>query len=94
MIRRFAGAEDTIEVSAAGFGGGLVAGATLAGSVHHVANDTGQASSAAGVGQFVMDRETGTLWWDADGAGGADAQLLLRVTTLVDWSGEEIRVIA
>lgn len=65
-------ATDRIEISAAGFGGGLWAGMTL-GATHFLANTTGLANAPAGTGQFVHETDAGVLWWDADGVGGAAA---------------------
>ncbi len=59
----FSSIDDTIQVSAAGFGGGLVAGALP--SNRFV---LGTASNGA-FGQFLYDRPGGHLWWDADGTG-------------------------
>ncbi|MET7245588.1 calcium-binding protein [Methylobacterium sp. EM32] len=70
-IRGFVRGEDVVEVSASGFGGGLAAGANLAG--HFTTNTTGRANSPAGVGQFVFESDALRLWWDKDGAGGAAA---------------------
>jgi hypothetical protein len=54
-----------MEVSAAAFGGGLVAGQ----AAPFVANVTGIATPAEGVGQLVWQTNTLTLWFDADGSG-------------------------
>jgi len=53
VITDFNGNYDHIQVSAAGFGGGLVAGMDLLASGHYVENSTGLATSAAGIGQFI-----------------------------------------
>lgn len=79
-LRGYAPLEDRIEVSAAGFGGGLVSGAPAA----FVANATGLAETPAGVGQFIWQGAAKTLWWDADGAGGAEAT---RVATFLGIEG-------
>ena len=65
---------DRVEVSAKGFGGGLLAGALLAGQF--AVNTTGQATALPGQGQFVYESDAGRLWWDADGAGGASGVVL------------------
>lgn len=66
----FTSASDKIVVSAAAFGGGLVAGTILASQL--VKNSAPVATSAAGVGQFLYDTDDGRLLWDANGvaAGG------------------------
>ncbi len=65
-------AVDRLQVSAAGFGGGLFAGMTLD-ATRFVANASGLATAPAGTGQFVHENDIGTLWWDVDGMGGAAA---------------------
>lgn len=76
QIIGFDTAEDRFEVSAGGFGGGLVAGQALT-NKQFVANTTGLATRA-GMGQFVFDTDDGILWWDHDGLGG-DAAVLIAV---------------
>jgi Ca2+-binding RTX toxin-like protein len=66
----FSPVDDTIQVSAAGFGGGLVAGALPANRF------VLGATATLGIGQFLYDRPAGRLFWDADGTGaGATIQL-------------------
>jgi len=87
--------QDTIEVSAAGFGGGLAAGMDIDVPERFVANTTGLATSAAGTGQFIYETDTLTLWFDADGAGGAVARALLTFASVpVNFDGAEIVIIA
>ncbi|MCR0985738.1 calcium-binding protein [Roseomonas populi] len=74
LIYGFVSGEDAIEVSASGFGGGLSGGALSADQF--TSNSTGRASSAAGIGQFVYETDTGRLWWDVDGAGGQAGAVL------------------
>jgi glucose/arabinose dehydrogenase len=91
---RYRGLDDVTEVSASGFGGGLVAGMNLVATGRYAENLTGLSDAAAGTGQFIYERDARTLWWDADGAGGTGA---VEIATLVggrDWSGAEIVVIA
>jgi len=68
---------DVIQVSAAGFGGGLAVGALGAG--RFTANVAG--SAVGGLGQFVYATGSGTLSWDADGAG---VGLAATIAVLVD----------
>lgn len=77
-VAGFASADDQLLIDASGFGGGLAAGMDLAALGRFVANPTGQATSAAGTGQFILDTSTASLLWDADGAGGAAAATILR----------------
>jgi Ca2+-binding RTX toxin-like protein len=74
VITDFRPGLDVIEVSATGFGGGLVAGADLAAGGQFAANQDGTATAA--FGQFVFDRDASLLWWDVDGTGAAEATLL------------------
>ncbi len=87
-------AEDAIEVSAAGFGGGLAEGAAAS----FVANLTGLADSGAGIGQFIWESDARTLWWDADGQSGTDAVKIATFATILGGGGgldaSEITVIA
>jgi len=76
VIADFAPGEDVIAVSAAAFGGGLIAGALDAAQFRTGLN--ARATSESGTGQFVYETDAGKLWWDADGAGGAVAQLVAR----------------
>ena len=72
IIVGYAPTDDVIEVSAAGFGGGLAVGALTAGAFE--ANATGLATLAAT--RFVFDSLAGALWWDTDGSGvGPRAQI-------------------
>lgn len=87
-------ADDRIEVSAAGFGGGLLAGIDLLATGRYVENTTGRATSAAGIGQFIFETDAARLWWDADGAGGAAAVQVARLTGLTTLGAGEIVVIA
>lgn len=70
-ILGFRTADDAFQIDASGFGGGLFAGIDIAATGRFVANKSGNATSAAGVGQFVFETDTKILRWDADGGGGA-----------------------
>lgn len=63
--------QDDIEVSAGGFGGGLVNGMALTAGQFV----TGTAANAAN-GQFLFDAASGNLSWDADGTGAGAASLI------------------
>lgn len=93
-ITDYAGVDDTIQVSAAGFGGGLVAGMNLMATGRYVANTTGNATSASGIGQFTFETDTFLLRWDPDGSGGSSAFVLADLRGATGWSGSEIVVIA
>ena len=90
VILGFVAGSDRIEVSAAGFGGGLVEGE----AVSFVAAINNRATSAAGTGQFVWETDAARLWWDADGAGGAASVLVATLTGAVGVTAADIVVIA
>lgn len=79
-ITDFATRSDKLEIDAAAFGGGLVAG----GSVDLAfAGSAGAASHGAG-GYFIFDNtgaDKGTLYWDANGGSGSDAVAIAVLTT-------------
>ena len=77
---------DVVEVSAAAFGGGLVAGMDVGATGHFVAG----AAAKAATGQFLF--AAGSLFWDADGTGlGAKVALAGGLTGL---TAADIHVIA
>ena len=69
-ITDFTPGQDKIEVSAAGFGGGLSVGAAVA----LVSNSAPVAAGSAGT--FLYNTDTGELFWDRDGAGAAPRELI------------------
>ncbi len=60
----------------------------------YTANNTGPASSAAGVGQFVSEKEVSLLWWDVAGAGGEAAVVIADLTGSRKCNGAAITVVA
>lgn len=91
IITSYVVVDDVIEVSAAGFGGGLVVGALAAAAFE--ANATGQATLAET--RFVYNNAAGTLWWDADGSGaGARVQITAFAGGVPVLTASEIAVIA
>ena len=93
-LRDYTVADDTILVSAAGFGGGLTEAIDLLAAGRYVENTTGLADSAAGIGQFVFETDAARLWWDADGAGGAAGIVVATLTGVSTLGAGEIAVIA
>lgn len=69
-IQDFTPADDTLEISASLFGGGLVAG----GAVPFVSNANPSSNGFAG-GVFLYDTDNGRLLYDSDGGGGAAPEL-------------------
>jgi trimeric autotransporter adhesin len=86
-ISDFAAGEDEIAISASALGGLLAVGA-----LDPAALALGAAATAAGP-QLVYNATNGQLLWDADGAGGAAAQLLLTLTTRPALTAEDILVV-
>ena len=91
-ILDYAGRWDTLEVSAAGFGGGLVAGMDLLATGHYAQNQAGVANAAAA--QFVFNTVTKALYFDADGTGAGAAVLIAEMPGVTGWNAAEIVVIA
>ena len=75
-ITDFAHGVDFLELNAAGFGGGLLAGMDMAASQRFVA---GSAASKA-YGQFIYTASSSTLYWDADGIGAGAKSALASFT--------------
>ena len=84
---------DRLEVSASGFGGGLVADVALA-AERFASNLTGRATSADGIGQFIFETDTARLWWDADGNGAGIGVILVQLTAGAAMLAADIAVIA
>jgi hypothetical protein len=66
---------DTIDILAAAFGGGLVAGTDAAGKFGSDVTD----NFASGTERFHLNTATHTLLYDADGSGGGSAPVQLAV---------------
>jgi Ca2+-binding RTX toxin-like protein len=78
-ITDFRRGQDKLQISADGFGGGLVAGGAptllLSADPATVTGDVG--------GYFILDNsgtDIGTLWWDSTGGDAGDAVAFLRLT--------------
>jgi Ca2+-binding RTX toxin-like protein len=75
IINDFSVTDDTIQVSASGFGGGLVAGTLLVDQFV-----IGSAASTADH-RFIYDNNTGALFFDADGNGSGLAVQIASLST-------------
>jgi Ca2+-binding RTX toxin-like protein len=75
-IDDFATGVDQIAVAEANFGG---LGTGLLSAANFVAHASNATTSGAGVPQFIYNTTTGALFFDADGAGGADAVRLVNL---------------
>ncbi|TDR95312.1 hemolysin type calcium-binding protein [Enterovirga rhinocerotis] len=78
MIRDFVAGEDTLQISASLFGGGLIAGDELT-PEQFVLSTTGRATSATD--RFLYVESKGHLYYDADGSGRDEAPQLIAVLT-------------
>jgi Ca2+-binding RTX toxin-like protein len=92
-IADFVSGSDRLEISAAGFGGGLVAGAAVAAGQLAVRASNG-ATAPAGVGQFVFNTASSTLLWDADGAGGAAGTKIAVLTGVLALTTADFQLVA
>jgi VCBS repeat-containing protein len=88
LITNFTHGQDKIGISAAGFGGDLLAGG-MANVV--VDSDFSQVMSAADQGVFILqtDGEHGTLYWDADGASGDNAIEIAKLNNVTDLTADD-----
>ncbi|WP_372618534.1 M10 family metallopeptidase [Falsiroseomonas sp.] len=93
IISNYVGPDDNIEVSAAGFQGGLMDGMDLAATGRFVSNTTGMAESAYGTGQFIWNSDLEQLLWDRDGMGGIVALRLASLPGALGMDAGEIFVI-
>jgi Ca2+-binding RTX toxin-like protein len=91
IVVGFDPAQDLLLVSAAGFGGGLVANVPLA-----PAQFRNQPSNAATgpTPQFVYNTLTGVLFWDADGQGGAAGIAIARFLGTPALTAADVVVVA
>jgi Ca2+-binding RTX toxin-like protein len=89
----FSQGEDLLEVSAAGFGGGLVAG--FAPTVVNAVK-TALAFVTGTDGYFIFDTagtSMGTLYWDATGGSGTDAVAVARLTGVASLTATDFEVV-
>lgn len=91
-ILGYLAAEDGVEVSAAGFGGGLFAGMDLIATGGYVENEDGVATEA--FAQFVFETDVQRLLFDLDGTGAGAAVEIAILPDVVGWTGAELTVIA
>ena len=85
-LQGFRSADDQIEVSAAGFGGGLVVGQAVSLVQGLVATHA--------AGEFMFDRASGVLGWDADGTGVGAAVVVAYLTSTTPLTVADLTIIA
>src|ERR1051326_6265120 len=91
-ITDFVHGEDLLEISAAGFGGGLVAGGS---ATVVTAADASAAVGGAG-GYFIFldsGPHAGTVYWDSTGGNGADATPIANLGTLASLADSDFHLI-
>jgi Ca2+-binding RTX toxin-like protein len=89
QITDFSVADDTIQVSAAGFGGGLMAGGAIAFAQFVVG-----ASAQTASDRFIYNPQTGALSFDLDGVGGANQTQIATLSTGLAMTNNDIFVLA
>jgi Ca2+-binding RTX toxin-like protein len=88
-ITDFAVVDDTIDVSRAGFGGGLTAGAVITSAQFFIGAAAHDSSD-----RFIYNNSTGALLFDADGTGATTAIQFARLSTGLSLTNNDIFVIA
>ena len=76
-ITDFTPNQDIFQVSAAGFGGGLIAGASLPVDQFVIGSAAGDAND-----RFIFDGTTGDLWFDMDGTGATSPVQIATLSNL------------
>jgi hypothetical protein len=93
MIVDFEQGQDWLEVSAAGFGGGLEEG--VAPTVVNAAS-AATASVSGTDGYFIFDAagaSMGALYWDATGGSGADAVAVAHLTGVASLAASDFLIV-
>lgn len=88
-ITDFSVTDDTIWVSKAGFGGGLVAGASITTAQFRLGTGADDASD-----RIIYNKSTGSLSFDVDGQGGIGQVQLAQISTGLNLTKNDIVVIA
>ncbi|MFO1085008.1 MAG: cadherin domain-containing protein [Reyranellaceae bacterium] len=92
-IRDFVSGTDFLQISAAGFGNGLVANAAV---ILATAADHTTASTPGTNGAFIFDNagvDAGTVFWDANGGSGADAVALVKLLGVTSLLSSDFHVV-
>jgi Ca2+-binding RTX toxin-like protein len=91
-IQDFNVADDTIQISASGFGGGLMQGQPLVAGVTFISNNTPSAPTSAGT--FLYDADGHDLLFDVDGSGSNPAAQLAHFDTAVNLKADDFNIVA
>lgn len=86
-ITDFVPVNDTIVVSAAGFGGGLTAGAAITPAQFRLGSSASDAND-----RFIYNQNTGTLFFDEDGKGKTEQVKLATLSTGLAMTNADISV--
>ena len=91
-ISGFVVVDDTLQISAAGFGGNLVAGQQLVAGTTFISNADPFATAATGT--FLYDSDGHDLLWDADGSGAGMAVQVAHFDTAVSVQANDFDIVA
>ena len=91
-IKSFSVKDDTIAISASGFGGKLVAGQSLVAGTTFISNTSPHAPTSSGT--FLYDSSNHDLFWDGDGSGAADPVKLAHFDSTVLLKADDFKIIA
>jgi phosphodiesterase/alkaline phosphatase D-like protein len=94
LIQGFSVPNDTLAFSAAGFGGGLVAGQQLVAGTTFVSNTAPVATTPVGIGAFLYDTDGQDLSYDADGSGSGAALQLAHFDTAAALTPDDFTILA
>lgn len=89
QITDFSVVDDTIQVSAAEFGGGLIAGGAIAANQFVIGASAQNTSD-----RFIYNPQTGALSFDLDGVGGANQIQIATLSTGLAMTNNDIFVLA
>jgi Ca2+-binding RTX toxin-like protein len=88
-ITDFSVIDDTIQVSRSGFGGGLVAGRVISAAQFTIGLSAGDSSD-----RFIYNRNTGALFFDADGKGSSSQTQIATLSANLGLTNADIFVVA
>jgi Ca2+-binding RTX toxin-like protein len=89
-ISSFVSGEDTLEISAALFGGGLAPGAL---DPSRLVVGTNPVATQPGVGTFLFDTDDGRLRWDADGSGPGWPPVIATLTGVTSLNASDFMIV-
>lgn len=89
LITDFSVVDDTIQVSAAGFGGGLTAEGAIAANQFVIGASAQHTSD-----RFIYNQQTGALFFDIDGLSGANQTQIATLSTGLAMTNNDIFVLA